>query len=46
VRGRFLLAVLVTREDRMNDTNQSTIDIFTPYTLGSLRLKNRIVMRR
>jgi N-ethylmaleimide reductase len=28
----------------MNDTNQSTIDIFTPYTLGSLRLKNRIVM--
>ena len=28
----------------MNDTNQASIDVFAPYTLGSLQLKNRIVM--
>jgi N-ethylmaleimide reductase len=28
----------------MNDTTQASIDVFAPYTLGSLQLKNRIVM--
>jgi N-ethylmaleimide reductase len=28
----------------MNDTNKAAIDIFAPYTLGPLRLKNRMVM--
>jgi N-ethylmaleimide reductase len=28
----------------MDDTRQAEIDVFSPYTLGPLRLKNRIVM--
>jgi N-ethylmaleimide reductase len=28
----------------MNDNSQPVIDVFAPYTLGPLRLKNRTVM--
>lgn len=28
----------------MNATDRANIDIFTPYALGTLQLKNRIVM--